>query len=166
MELTAREKIALPTDVVWEEITAFERFEETLRRRGAKIERARGSEGPVAEGTVWLTEFTFSGRARTAEIAMRTLKRPQAMRLDGTGSGLEGVVEITLTAPDAGHTVLDLSATLRATGLGAKVLLQPLKLARGKLQAQLDATAAKIARDAEQRHGANAVAQVKDGEQK
>lgn len=149
MDLSATKEIALPIAIVWQEVTHFEQFEEGLRRREVTLER---SEGDVSMGTSWTAHFPLAGRTLKAKAHVVRLEAPHAVRLEGQGTGIDGYADVRLEAASEATTRITLQTGLKAKAIGAQVILQPLRLARGKLQGQLDAQLERIARGMEQRH--------------
>ncbi len=151
MELKTCQDIAAPIDVAWRRITQFEQFEEGLRRQDVVLHRA-DPDTDVRVGTLWDAEVPMMGRTLTAKATVVRMEAPHLLRLEGRGTGIDGHAEITLTALDDGHTRADVTAGLKARALGAQVILQPLRVARGRLEEQFAARVERIARRIETEH--------------
>lgn len=149
MDLKATEEIAVPIDVAWRGITEFDRFEEALRRQEVTLHR-EGQE--VGEGTTWEAEFPFMGRTLKATASVARMESPRLLRLEGQGTGIIGYAEIALTQLDEERCRADVSAGLKAKAIGAQVILQPLRVAKGRLQEQLAERVGRIARRVEEQY--------------
>ena len=152
MKLTASEPVAIPIAALWAEVTKFEQFEAGLKKRGVELERY--GDYPPGVGTWWTASFKLAGRTLKAEAHVVRMTAPTTLALEGSGTGVDGQVSVVLTELDAARTQLDLAVELKAKSIGAQVILQPLRLAQGKLQGELDERLAHIARSMEARHAA------------
>ncbi|MEM1430293.1 MAG: SRPBCC family protein [Pseudomonadota bacterium] len=152
MELTTTEHVAIPIEAVWAEATNFAQFEAGLIKRGVALERK--GDGDAGEGTAWEAVVPVSGRKLNAKAHIARMEAPNELRFEGSGTGIEGHVAARLTSLDANTTQIDMTIGLQAKAMGAQVILQPLRLAKKKLQKQLNTQMGRIARGMEERYAA------------
>lgn len=130
MKFSTREDIEAPIDFVFARVTDFDNFERRAMRHGAHVVRHGGG---VAVGTKWDVAFTFRDRERQAEATLSTLQQPHEMQIDTIVDGLTTQTKVELVALSPGRTRVIIGLELRARTLTARLLLQSLKLAKGKL---------------------------------
>ncbi|RBO53755.1 SRPBCC family protein [Rhodovulum sp. BSW8] len=148
MQLTAREDIAAPIEEVFAVLSDFPRVEAAAGRRGADLRRLddRSEPGP---GMAWAAEFTLQGARRAVETELVAFEPPQQIRLQSRSGGLQAAsaIELQLLAPRL--TRLAISIDLASKTIGARVLLQTLRLAHHRLADQLETAVARLAREIE-----------------
>jgi hypothetical protein len=150
MRITIREDIAAPAAHVWAQATDAAGFERQALRRGAEVTRL-DRHGRLAPGAAWRLGFTWRGRERTGTLTVTRLDVPQAIggRFESGGLVAETLVEVI--ALSRGTTRLSLTIELRATGLTARLLVQSLRLVRGKTERRLAERVGAWAREVEGR---------------
>ncbi|SHI77102.1 SRPBCC family protein [Wenxinia saemankumensis] len=156
MQITAREDIEAPIEAVFAEASDFPAFERQALRRGADVRRVDG-EGEIGEGTAWEIRFQFRGREREVRADIVQFEPPQAYAVTSSTGGLEGLTYVECVALARSRTRITMVTEFSARTLPARLLLQSLKLARGKLTKRLTARTAHFAREVEarwQRRGA------------
>ncbi|MGZ9809458.1 SRPBCC family protein [Pseudoroseicyclus sp. H15] len=136
MDLSAEADVAAPIDWTFERFADFQGFERAAAKRGATIARKEpgASAGP---GTAWDIRFNFRGRERHLEPVVTEWAPPGGYALVSDSQGLLLTVRVTLAALGPERTRARLEIEMAAKGMGGKLLLQSLKLGRGKLAASL-----------------------------
>ncbi len=129
MELTAREDIEAPQEVVFEAVSDFDSFERAILRRGAELRRTDET-GGVGEGMCWEVDFAWRGRSRRAELEVVGFNRPDGVAVKGHSGGVEVHFTVDLVALSRARTRMELRADVRATNLPARLLLKPMTLAQ------------------------------------
>ncbi len=132
MKLSTKEDIDTPIDRVFEQLTNFETFERTAIRRGAEVERVMDTSEPVV-GMAWNARFEMRGRTRQVQVTLTELDRPNTIRFDAVGQGIDGNLVIDLLPLSARNTRLSVAMELEPKTLSARLLLQSLKLAKTNL---------------------------------
>ncbi|WP_196774323.1 SRPBCC family protein [Rhodovulum sp. MB263] len=144
--MSCQEDISAPIEQVFARLTDFARFERAIETRGGDVARHEGApEGP-GPGLAWTIRLHFHGAHREIEAELTDYAPPSALRLGAASSGLgaEGIVELAALAE--GLTRLSVAIDLGPRTLGGRVLMQTLKLARGKLAEEMEAGLARLAR--------------------
>lgn len=150
MKLQSRQDIEAPLDFVFDQLTDFDQFERMAMRRGAEIERTDRlrSAGP---GMTWRIRFRFRGKDR--KIAVRHVEvQPGSFLTYGFESpNVEGTTRIELLALSPRRTRLTMAVDTRPKSLAARLVLQSLRLAKGRIQRRFDVGAGKLANLMEER---------------
>jgi uncharacterized protein YndB with AHSA1/START domain len=152
MEIAAVQEIELPREAVWREIADVDRLAEILRARGGEVRRL-DAPGPPRLGTAWETGYTALGQRWDIHAEIVRHDPPEAIASALSGNGYTGRLEIVLAELEPARTRLDLRVTLEAKTLRARATMQPLKLARDRLQGRLSSLLSRYARNLERRHG-------------
>ena len=132
MKFTAREDVGAPIEEVFRAITNFDGFERAALRRGADVTRTDSMTRP-GKGMTWDTQFTFRNRRRKADLELKGYNAPNGVMLYAVSSGVAADIEIELVALSRERTRLDISALIKPTTISARLVMQPLKLARSGL---------------------------------
>lgn len=132
MKFSSKEDIETPIDRVFEQHTNFEMFERAAIRRGVEIERERGIAQPVV-GMAWKARFEMRGRSREARVELTHLDRPNTMRFDAIGNGVDGSFFIDLLPLSPRSTRMSVVLDIEPKTLSARLLIQSMKLAKTNL---------------------------------
>ncbi len=150
MKFSTREDIEAPIDFVFARVTDFDAFERRALRQGAQVHRQ--GDGPVDVGTVWDISFHYRERMRNAQATLTTLDAPHELKIDSISDGLTAQTDVALVALSPGRTRVIVGFELRARTLTARLLLQSLKLAKGKLTKRFRARVLDYAEAVEDRY--------------
>lgn len=132
MKFSSKEDIETPIDRVFEQLTNFEMFERAAIRRGVEIERERDTAQPVV-GMAWKARFEMRGRSREARVELMHLDRPNTMRFDAIGKGVDGSFFIDLLPLSQRSTRISVVLDIEPKTLSARLLIQSMKLAKTNL---------------------------------
>ena len=155
MKFKSKEDLDVPIDEVFTMLSDFEKHERSALRRGLEVSRRDDLKAP-AVGATWDVKFMFRGKRREANLEVVEYDQPSEMVVAGYMQGLETRVEFLLVALSKTRTRLSVVADLKPQTLSARLLMQSLKLARGKVVQRFDARLATMARDMEERAGKTA----------
>lgn len=153
MQLTTSEDIAAPAAVVFDAITDFDALERRASSRITELERIDSLDAPGV-GMRWSFTFSFRGNSRAADVEITEYIAPTTLQAVVSTGGLKikADADIVSLAPDRAR--LNLAVDMASSGIAGKLLLQSLKLAKGRLEERLDSAVAKYARDLEKQAGA------------
>jgi len=132
MKFSSKEDTETPIDRVFEQLTNFEMFERAAIRRGVEIERERDTAQPVV-GMAWKARFEMRGRSREARVELMHLDRPNTMRFDAIGKGVDGSFFIDLLPLSPRSTRISVVLDIEPKTLSARLLIQSMKLAKTNL---------------------------------
>lgn len=147
MKFSTREDIEAPIEHVFSQVSDFAGFERRALRHGANITRA--DDEPVQVGSSWDIAFKYRGRDRRMQATLAELEPPHHYRVDTVSDGMAVTTEVELVALSRGRTRVAVGMDLRAKTLTARLLLQSMKLAKGKLSKRFKARIVEFAEDIE-----------------
>ncbi len=150
MKLSTQQDIDAPIEKVFAAVSDFEKFEKTLLKRGAKVERLDELPNP-APGMAWDINFAFRGRQREAKATIEELAVPDTVKATAISSGIHGYLDVELRSLSQGKTRMKIGVDMRPKTLPARVLVQSLKLAQGTLKSRFKDRVANFAKDIENR---------------
>lgn len=151
MKFSGQEDVEAPIDVVFDRVTDFAAFERTAIRRGAEIERVQDAPCPTV-GQSWQARFDLRGRTRDILLTLKEMDRPNALRFDAAGQGIDAVLSIDVLALAPRRTRLSVALLLEPKSLSSRLLVQSLKLARSNLNKRFSKRLADYARSMESPH--------------
>lgn len=128
MKLTAREDLESPIADVWAVLVDFDMFETAALRRGAQVTRQDRGGHPA-----WQAVFAFRGKERRVIIGLDRVEKPTLLGFSATGKAVEGDVVVELVELGPRQTRMSVTAEMRPRTLAARLFLQSLKLARGRV---------------------------------
>lgn len=151
MKLTGRKDIAASAEFVFSALTDFDSWERFAMRRGVDVSRTdtRTSPGP---GMSWLVRFAFRGKSREAKIELVQIGPGSNLKVRGQSTNLEGDCHIEVIEMAAKRCRLHLSLDTRARTLGARLFLQSLRLAKGRVDKRFNTRMEALAAELEARY--------------
>lgn len=141
MKFTTKGDIEAPLEFVFASLTDYDGWERAARKRGATVRR---SEGPVDVGTMWQTEFAFRGKTRDATVRLASMVPDKRLVFVATGASVDAEVTLDVIALTPRRTRLAIAAEMKPRNLAARLFIQSLKLARGRVQQRFDQRAAQL----------------------
>jgi hypothetical protein len=151
MKFVTKEDIDCPIAHVFAQAADFSGFERQALRRGADVRRTDRNDG-YGLGAGWDVIFKFRGKDRHIKASVTSWDPPNGYRVTSTSSGIEGEVLVELVALSRSRTRLSMSIEMQPKTLGARILMQSLKLARGTLQRRFALRVADYASDIVERY--------------
>ena len=135
MKLKARKDIEAPLAETFAVLSDFAAFERAAMRQGAVVERL---EGPAENrvGNRWRVLFDFRGRRREVVSRLSTHDAPHAFAFDGESANFLLALEVGLIQLSRNHTRVTVECEVRPRSFSGRLLLQTLKLARGRVEAR------------------------------
>ncbi|WJY22200.1 SRPBCC family protein [Fontisubflavum oceani] len=132
MKFKVAEDVDAPIGFVFERMTDFSQFEADVKRRGADLRRV-GNWTRIAEGVQWRGAVQVRGKKRKIEAELAELVPDESAKVDITVGGMEAVYQMAFIAlsPDVTRVATELD--LKPRTLTARLIIQTLKLARGRV---------------------------------
>jgi carbon monoxide dehydrogenase subunit G len=150
MKLSGRTDIGAPIAFVFAALSDFEAWERAAMRRGADVHRTDKLRAP-GPGMTWQARFAWRGRERQLQVRLTKLQPDLNLALEFDGPSVEGVMNIELVELAAKRTRMLMQVDMKPRTLAARLFIQSMRLAKGRVQRKYDARLQAIARDIEQR---------------
>lgn len=136
MKFKVSEDVDAPADLTWARFTDFSGIEADALGRGADLARVGNWTDPAA-GCGWRGSAKIRGRVRPVTAEITTLADPETCEIATTVGGMEAVYEMTFLELRPNMTRVQVVLDLSANTLSARLALQTLKLARGRVMQRL-----------------------------
>lgn len=151
MKFNTREDIEAPITAVWQSLTDFDHWERAALRRGAEVSRTDKMK-TLAAGLSWHLRFAYRGKPRRVDVQLTGVDAPNMLSFNGMGQLLEGSLQLDLVELGARRTRVAISFEVLPRTLAARLFLQSLRLARGRMEKRFKARTAALAMMIEERH--------------
>lgn len=151
MKLSTREDIEAPLDYVFGAFADTEGWERAAMRRGAEVTRADRLRTP-GPGMAWNVGFDYRGKPRRLNIKLASIDAPNALGFQLSASSVDGNVSIEFVELSARRTRVSFGTEFKARSLAARVFLQSLKLAKGKIERRFETRVAQLCNEIEDRY--------------
>ncbi len=148
MKFKVSEDIDAPIAMVWAHMTDFSGFETEARGRGVELSRV-GNWVTAAEGCEWRGTVTVRGKARSINSKITRLLPEDVAVIESRVGGMDCLYEMGFVALSQDVTRASIVLNLSADTLTARLLLQTLKLARGRVLQRLQGMLARQGNAAE-----------------
>lgn len=151
MQLSSRTDIEAPIEFVYSALTDFEGWERAAMRRGADVSRTDKMRVP-GPGMSWSIRFRFRGKDRQLAIKLLSWEPDAKLSFSGIGKLIEGAMSMDLVSLAPKRTRLVVSIEVKPLTIGARLFLQSMKLAKGRIQNKLNKRLGQLAADIEVRY--------------
>lgn len=149
MKFTTKSDVEAPLDFAFADLTDFDRWERLIRRRGATLHRIETEADPAP---VWKADFTYRGKQRRAVIRLVQIVPGKRLVFVATASALDLQTTLDLIPLNPKRTRLAMTTEMKPNSLAARLFIQSLRLARGKVQRRFDDRANQLATDIADRY--------------
>lgn len=146
MRFTTKQDIEAPLDFVFRTMTDFEAWERSAMRRGVEVERTDKLTRP-GTGMSWASRFSYRGKQRAIELRLVGLEPPATLAFAAQSNAVEGTAKLELMEMSARRTRLHVVVEVSPRSLAARLFLQSLRLARGRIDRKFDQRVAQLASD-------------------
>lgn len=150
MKLTGKQDIEAPLARVWEVVTDFEAWERAAMRRGADVSRTDKLRAP-GPGISWHARALYRGKERKVDLVLKGLEAPHQIDFAASSAAVQAVARIELIDMAARKTRMHVTVEFTPKSLGARLFLQSLRLARGRVERRFADRLALFAREIETR---------------
>lgn len=151
MKLTAKCDIEAPASFAYACLIDFATWERDAARRGVEVERP--VDMPLSGiGAGWHIRFPFRGKVRKVLVRLEALTQDTDATFTMESPSMEGntVVEVLSLSPR--RTRLRVTVTVKPTTLAARLFLNTLRLAKGRVQTKFDARVQQLGAMVEDRY--------------
>ncbi|MGB0354344.1 MAG: hypothetical protein ACPGDA_10220 [Paracoccaceae bacterium] len=132
MKFKATEDIDASLELVFERFCDFTQIEADLTGRGAKLVREGGWLQP-RKGTGWSSEIKLRGRARPVSSQITNFIHEEVMVIESQIGGMQTIYELRFQGINPQMSRVSAPLELKPTTLSARLVIQSLKLARGRV---------------------------------
>lgn len=143
MKLKVSEDADCPVDQGFAVLTDYASIEEELRSHGMQITRVQGWQ-ELALGVAWLGRGEIRGKMRQVEAKVTALEPGRMVEVEARIGGMRAIYETRLVPLGDRITRVNVTLDMRPETLSARLLVQSLKLARGRV---LDRMQVRLGRD-------------------
>lgn len=150
MKLTAKCDVEVPLAFAYQCVTDFPTWERAAIRRGVEVERPAGLPS-AGIGAAWLIRFPYRGRTRKALITVDDLGTNQMVAFALDSPSLSGDSLIEVQALSARRTRIRVALTTKPKTLAARLFINTLRLAKGRVTKQFELRVAQLGKDIEAR---------------
>ena len=144
MKFSAREDVDAPIDQVFEAVSDFDAFERRMLRRGIDITRNEAI--PLDQvGAHWKAQFSWRGRSYDVDAELISHDPGTGYVIESKSNGVESLATVDLVALSKTRTRMFVSVELKPQTLSARLFIQSLRLAKGKLTRRFKARVSEFA---------------------
>ena len=143
-----------PAEFTFSELADYETIERFAIQRGVALRRTDRLEGPCA-GMAWVADWEFGGRSRRTRISLTRFEPPESMVIESETSGIAGRAQLDVVALSPSLSRIIIETEMTPVTFGAKVLMQPIKLARGQIERRVASRIGDLATRIETRYAAS-----------
>lgn len=137
MNLAAKTDLEAPIDFVYETLSDHRSWERDVAERGIRVERP--ADTPVSgPGAGWWLHLPYRGKLVRLYLQLLREKLYDHLLFEMQSNTIEGEVAMSVMALSPRRTRLHMTIEVNPRTLAARLLLNTLKLAKGRVQARLD----------------------------
>lgn len=151
MKLTAKTDIDAPAGFLYESLTDFPNWEREAVRRGIDIDRPAGV--PLTGlGASWRISGRFRGKQRRLLLRIVKLVPGEVIEYSFDSPSANGSIEFDISTLSARRSRLRLAIDVRPKTLAARLFLNTIRLAKGRVEGKLEARLVGLGSYVKQRH--------------
>jgi carbon monoxide dehydrogenase subunit G len=151
MKLISRQDIEAPIAFVFAALKDFDAWERAALRRGADVVRM-DKLSEALPGLSWRIRFVYRGKERKLALQLTDLQQPTSMEFVGNGTSIDGMARIDLMELAARRTRLSVAMDLRPRTIGARLIMQSLRLAKTRLNRRFSDRVGQLCAEIETRY--------------
>lgn len=137
MKLKVSEDAQSPVDAAFAVLTDYAAIEDELRNHGVTITRLGGWRD-VALGVAWSGRGQLRGKTRQIDAKVSALEPGRMVEIEARVGGMKVLHETRLVPLGERVTRINITLDLRPDTLSARLLVQSLKLARGRILERME----------------------------
>ncbi|MBO6603304.1 hypothetical protein [Rhodophyticola sp.] len=142
MKFKVAEDVDAPVGFVFERMMDFSQFEADIRGRGADLRRV-DNWTRAEKGVRWRGSVQVRGKMRGIEAELDEVIRDEMVAIQITVGGMEARYQMTFIALSAQVTRVAAELDLKPRTLTARLIIQTMKLARGRVLQRMTGTLAR-----------------------
>lgn len=151
MKFENTEDLDIPIEHAFDMLSEFTFFERIAMRRGAEV--IRRDEGHTeALGTAWDLMIPWRGKTVKMEVKVARFERPEALGFYASAPAIDVEMDLEFVALSNHKTRMIMKSDIGAKTLTGRLLLQSMKLTRGKIEKRMSKRIAEQSRNLEKRY--------------
>ena len=150
MKLATRQDVEAPLAFVYKVLSDFDGWERNAMRRGADVTRSDNLRQP-GPGMTWIARFFYRGKDRTVTVRVDAMDPPVHLAMAAFSPVVEGSCKLDLLELAARRTRLHIGLDIRPRTFGARLYFQSLKLAKARVDRNLQKRTMALAAEIEDR---------------
>lgn len=151
MKLTAKTDLDAPAAFVYDSLTDTQNWEREAVRRGIDVDRPAGA--PLTGiGAAWRISGRYRGKQRRLLLKISKLLPGEVIEYSFDSPSANGGIVLEVTALSARRSRLRLAVDIRPKTLAARLFLNTIRLAKGRVESKLEARLAGLGSYVKQRH--------------
>ncbi len=151
MKFSTREDIEAPLAAVWQTLTDFDHWERAALRRGADVMRT-DRHTTLQPGLGWNVRFAYRGKQRDVDLRLTAIDPQHMMAFGGEGRMIEGTLRLDVVELGPRRTRIAVVFDVLPRTIAARLFLQSLRLARGRMEKRFKARTSALAAMIEDRN--------------
>lgn len=142
MKFATRVEVDGTPEEVFARLADFSRYVRKAEARGARV---RVTEAPVFG---WVAAFEWNGAARDVKGEVVRFDPPRGFAAEMAAGGVEGTIAVEVIPVDAARSQVRVAMEWRPVTIPGRLLVQSLKLVKGRLDERFAARVAELAQEA------------------
>lgn len=151
MRFATKQDIEAPMEDVFRILSDFEAWERSIMRRGIEVERIDKLQS-VAAGMRWSSRFTFRSKPHNVKVELTEIDPANLLRFAMQTQSVNGAGTFELMELSAKRTRMHVVLEVTPQSMAARIFMQSLRLARGKMDRAFDQRVAQLSGDVENRY--------------
>ena len=151
MKLIAKTDLEAPVDFVYAQLADHVAWEREALRRGADIERPADMEHSGV-GAGWRIQVPFRGKVRKVLLKIEQMDPDRSLVFSFDGQSVQGDALLEVQVLSARRSRLRVTLDAKPKTLAARLFINTLRLAKGRVQARFDKRLAQLAARIEANH--------------
>lgn len=136
MKFNFSEVVEVPASYLFQQVGDFTRAEQAAQRRGIRVQRTDSGQAAAGAGTSWDVVVRIRRRPRDLKLDVLAYDPPDGFTLQITSQVFVSEVRIDCVALSRSRSRLLVVNETRPLNLRGRLLIQSLKLARGRIKAR------------------------------
>ena len=145
------EDLEIPIEAAFEMLSEFTFFERMAMRRGVEVSRRNG-DSVDGLGSAWDLNVPWRGKTVKMQVDVNRYEKPEALGFHADAPAIEVQLDVELVALSNHKTRLLMKTDISAKTLTGRLLLQSMKLTRGKIEKRMSGRISEQSRNLEERY--------------
>lgn len=151
MKFETIEDLDMPRKAAFDMLSEFTFFERMAMRRGAEVSR-RNADHKTGLGAAWDLNIPWRGKTVKMQVDVVRFEENDALGFQANAPAIEVMLDVELVALSNHKTRLLVKSDISAKTLTGRLLLQSMKLTRGKIEKRMKKRIAEQSRNLEERY--------------